>query len=52
MACNVLLHQVGAGVADTTVKMFNAGNNRYGGTDTAWAAMMRRLDRIDNSYKN
>jgi ribulose-5-phosphate 4-epimerase/fuculose-1-phosphate aldolase len=52
MACHVPLHKVGPGVADRTVKMFNGGNNRYGGTDTAWAAMMRRLDRIDTSYRN
>ena len=28
------------------------GMPRYGGSDTAWRAMMRRLDRVDGSYKN
>ena len=52
MACNVALHRASPQVADKTAKIFNSGNARYGGTDTAWAAMMRRLDRIDTSYKN
>jgi ribulose-5-phosphate 4-epimerase/fuculose-1-phosphate aldolase len=53
MACNVKLHQAGQPVADKTGKMFSGGmQGRYGGADTAWAAMMRRLDRIDTSYKN
>ncbi|HXE17901.1 MAG TPA: class II aldolase/adducin family protein [Stellaceae bacterium] len=52
MACNVPLHRAGKDVADKTGKMFNVGMPRYGGADTAWAAMMRRLDRIDTSYKN
>lgn len=52
MACNVKLHHASQQVADRTAKMFDGGNVRYGGTDTAWAAMMRRLDRIDTSYKN
>jgi ribulose-5-phosphate 4-epimerase/fuculose-1-phosphate aldolase len=52
MACNVKLHHAGNQVADRTGKMFNTGMPRYGGSDTAWAAMMRRLDRIDTSYKN
>jgi ribulose-5-phosphate 4-epimerase/fuculose-1-phosphate aldolase len=52
MACNVKIHNASTQVADKTGKMFNAGMPRYGGADTAWAAMMRRLDRIDTSYKN
>jgi ribulose-5-phosphate 4-epimerase/fuculose-1-phosphate aldolase len=52
MACNVKLHHAGREVADKTGKMFTGGMPRYGGSDTAWAAMMRRLDRIDTTYKN
>jgi ribulose-5-phosphate 4-epimerase/fuculose-1-phosphate aldolase len=52
MACNVKLHRAGEKVADKTGKMFNGGMVVHGGFDTAWAAMMRRLDRIDTSYKN
>ncbi|HEY5210655.1 MAG TPA: class II aldolase/adducin family protein [Stellaceae bacterium] len=52
MACNVPLHRASPAVADKTGKMFNGAMPRYGGADTAWAAMMRRLDRIDTSYKN
>jgi ribulose-5-phosphate 4-epimerase/fuculose-1-phosphate aldolase len=52
MACNIKLHHASGSVADKTGKMFNTGMPRYGGSDTAWAAMMRRLDRIDTSYKN
>ena len=52
MACNIPIHRASKEVADRTGKMFNAGMPRYGGADTAWAAMMRRLDRIDTSYKN
>jgi ribulose-5-phosphate 4-epimerase/fuculose-1-phosphate aldolase len=51
MACNVKIHFAGAGVADKTGRMFTGGMVRYGGADTAWAAMMRRLDRIDPSYR-
>ena len=51
MACNVKLHtapeSVPAGVARSMAKP-----PRYGGTDTAWKAMMRRLDRVDTGYRN
>jgi ribulose-5-phosphate 4-epimerase/fuculose-1-phosphate aldolase len=52
MACGVPLHRVGPGVADRTVKMFDGAEKHFGGSSTAWAAMLRRLDRIDTSYKN
>jgi ribulose-5-phosphate 4-epimerase/fuculose-1-phosphate aldolase len=52
MACNVKLHHAGREVADKTMKMFMGGMTRTGGSDNAWQAMMRRLDRIDTSYKN
>ncbi|MGH6988412.1 MAG: class II aldolase/adducin family protein [Stellaceae bacterium] len=52
MACNVPIHVAGDGVADKTTAMFHNGMARYGGADTAWAAMMRRLDRIDSSYRD
>ncbi|HEX4040188.1 MAG TPA: class II aldolase/adducin family protein, partial [Xanthobacteraceae bacterium] len=52
MACNAPIHRASNQVADKTGKMFNGGMPRYGGSDTAWAATMRRLDRIDPSYKN
>ncbi len=52
MACNVKLHRAGDKVAEKTGKIFNGGMLLYGGSDTAWGAMMRRLDRIDTSYKD
>jgi ribulose-5-phosphate 4-epimerase/fuculose-1-phosphate aldolase len=52
MACNVKLHRASDQVAEKTGKMFNDGMSVHGGSDTAWAAMMRRLDRIDTSYQN
>jgi len=52
MACNAKLHRADAKVADKTAKIFNGGMLLHGGSDTAWAAMMRRLDRIDTSYKD
>jgi ribulose-5-phosphate 4-epimerase/fuculose-1-phosphate aldolase len=52
MACNVKLHHAGAQVADKTSKMFRGADARHGGSDTAWKAMLRRLDRVDTSYKN
>ena len=51
MACNVAMHRPPAEVP-TGVARSMATPPRYGGTDTAWAAMLRRLDRIDPSYKN
>ena len=52
MACNVRLHHAGQHVADATVRMFAGGMVRHGGADTAWQAMLRRLDRIDTSYRD
>jgi len=52
MACNVKLHRASDAVAQKTGKMFGGAMPRYGGADTAWQAMLRRLDRVDSSYKN
>jgi ribulose-5-phosphate 4-epimerase/fuculose-1-phosphate aldolase len=52
MACNVKLHHAGAAVADKTERLFMAAMDRHGGGDTAWRAMLRRLDRVDTSYRD
>jgi hypothetical protein len=52
MASNVKIHFAGEAVAEKTAGMFHRGMGRYGGADTAWQAMMRRLDRIDRSYRD
>jgi len=51
MACNAKLHVPSAEAAAMPARSMQK-QPRYGGTDTAWEAMKRRLDRIDTSYKN
>ncbi len=49
MACNSSLHAASESVAVATATL--AGRS-FGGTEIAWQAMLRRLDREDQSYKN
>ncbi len=49
MACSSKLHQASEASAQITSAIINKG---FGGADIAWQAMLRRLDRVDQGYKN
>src|SRR5579883_71830 len=49
MTCNSKLHKASEASAQITSAIISKG---FGGAEIAWQAMLRRLDRVDQSYKN